>query len=302
MSAALPFEAAYKWISNVSSSIGLIVVNKFMLAILPSPVTLSGLHAISTMTYSRLRIERNDVETRRASNLPRRQKMSFVVVAVVAIASLNLSLMLNEVGCYQLAKLLQVPTVLIFEKIFFSRRMSCKLIGAISTVVGGVAFATIHKFSANTLGSMMAVAATVSTGMQQILIADYQARYQITSTELLAEVSPLMGGVFLVMGPSLDFYITGTNLLNFVWTRQTAALVVTSCLLAVWVNVSAYICIGSFSALTFQVIGHVKTATIVFVGWLIFGDVVRTQQVAGLCIAMSGIFAYTRIKDDQDEL
>ena len=37
-------------------------------------------------------------------------------------------------------------------------------------------------------------------------------------------------------------------------------------------------CIGTFSALSFQVIGHVKTVFIFFFGWLLFDIPVTLQQ------------------------
>ena len=190
--------------------------------------------------------------------------------------------MLNEIGRYQLAKLLQIPVVIFLEKLIFNRRVSFRRILAISVVIDGVAVATLRKFSTYPMGSAVAFAATITTGTQQILIADYQTRYEISSTEFLAEVSLLMGGVLFAIWPALDFYITGTNLINLAWSMPTIALLLTSCLLAVWVNISAYICIGALSALTFQVNGHIKTATIVFAGWLLFGDMVYMQQVIGM--------------------
>ena len=62
----------------------------------------------------------------------------FTATANASIISLNLSLMLNAVGFYQIAKLLIIPFVCGVERIWLGRRFSREVTAAIATVVIGV--------------------------------------------------------------------------------------------------------------------------------------------------------------------
>ena len=44
-----------------------------------------------------------------------------------------------------------------------------------------------------------------------------------------------------------------------------------SCFIAIGVNLSQFICIGRFSAVSFQVLGHMKTVLVLSLGFLFFG-------------------------------
>jgi hypothetical protein len=50
-----------------------------------------------------------------------------------------------------------------------------------------------------------------------------------------------------------------------------------SCIVAVGVNASQFICIGRFSAVTFQVLGHMKTILVLVLGFLFFNDSTSLQ-------------------------
>lgn len=63
----------------------------------------------------------------------------FSVVASISIASLNLSLLVNSVGFYQIAKLLIIPFVCIVELFWFGRRFTPPVVGSILLVILGVA-------------------------------------------------------------------------------------------------------------------------------------------------------------------
>ena len=63
----------------------------------------------------------------------------FTATANASIISLNLSLMLNAVGFYQVAKLLIIPFVCGVERAWFGRRFSRQVTAAVAVVVVGVA-------------------------------------------------------------------------------------------------------------------------------------------------------------------
>ena len=66
-----------------------------------------------------------------------------------------------------------------------------------------------------------------------------------------------------------------------------------SCSLAVFCNVSQYLCIGRFSAVTFQVLGHMKTVCVLTLGWLLFDSELTLKNILGVVLAVVGMVVYS---------
>jgi solute carrier family 35 protein E3 len=62
----------------------------------------------------------------------------FSVIANLSIASLNVSLLVNSVGFYQIAKLLIIPFVAVMELLWFRRRFTPEVVASMVVVVIGV--------------------------------------------------------------------------------------------------------------------------------------------------------------------
>lgn len=70
-------------------------------------------------------------------------------------------------------------------------------------------------------------------------------------------------------------------------------LIVLSCGIAVGTNLSQFICIGRFTAVSFQVIGHMKTILVLILGFTLFGrEGINVQVVLGMIIAIVGMIWY----------
>ena len=60
-----------------------------------------------------------------------------------------------------------------------------------------------------------------------------------------------------------------------------------SCSIAVGTNLSQFICIGRFSAVSFQVLGHMKTILVLILGFTFFGkEGLNAHVVIGMIIAV----------------
>jgi drug/metabolite transporter (DMT)-like permease len=66
-----------------------------------------------------------------------------------------------------------------------------------------------------------------------------------------------------------------------------------SCTLAVFCNVSQYLCIGRFSAVSFQVLGHMKTLCVLTLGWLLFDSELTFKNIMGMVLAVVGMVIYS---------
>jgi drug/metabolite transporter (DMT)-like permease len=62
---------------------------------------------------------------------------------------------------------------------------------------------------------------------------------------------------------------------------------------AVGTNLSQFICIGRFTAVSFQVLGHMKTVLVLFLGFFLFGrDGLSIKVVLGMLLAIVGMIWY----------
>jgi solute carrier family 35 protein E3 len=59
--------------------------------------------------------------------------------------------------------------------------------------------------------------------------------------------------MLLVVGPFIDQAVSQQWIANYTWTTPALQQLLLSCGLAVLVNVSQFMCLGRFSAVTFQV-------------------------------------------------
>ena len=79
---------------------------------------------------------------------------------------------------------------------------------------------------------------------------------------------------------------------DYAWTSRAALTLLISCTAAVAVNVSQFACLGRFSAVSFQVLGHAKTVAVLLGGWALLGDKISVKQAAGMALAVAGMVAY----------
>ena len=69
--------------------------------------------------------------------------------------------------------------------------------------------------------------------------------------------------------------------------------IILSCTIAVGTNLSQFICIGRFTAVTFQVLGHMKTILVLILGFIFFGkEGLNLHVVLGMIIAIAGMVWY----------
>ncbi|CAF5216010.1 unnamed protein product, partial [Rotaria magnacalcarata] len=81
------------------------------------------------------------------------------------------------------------------------------------------------------------------------------------------------------------------------------AAILASGIVAFAVNLSVYWVIKNTSALTYNMIGHMKTVSILVGGFLIFKDNLNFKQLLGILLTLSGLFSYTFVKmGEQNQL
>lgn len=56
---------------------------------------------------------------------------------------------------------------------------------------------------------------------------------------------------------------------------------------------SQYLCIGRFSAVSFQVLGHMKTVCVLILGWILFDSALTFKNMCGMGLAIVGMVVYS---------
>ncbi|XP_008796458.2 UDP-rhamnose/UDP-galactose transporter 1 [Phoenix dactylifera] len=282
------------WAMNVVSSVGLIMANKQLMSsagyAFYFATTLTGFHFGVTAFVG---FVSNATGFSSAKHVPLWELLWFSIVANTSITGMNLSLMLNSVGFYQISKLSMIPVVCVMEWILHSKNYSKEVKMAVVAVVVGVGVCTVTDVKVNAKGFLCACVAVLSTSLQQISIGSLQKKYSIGSFELLSKTAPIQAISLLLLGPLIDYYLNGKSIIKYNFSSGAIFFILLSCALAVFCNMSQYLCIGRFSATSFQVLGHMKTICVLMLGWLLFDSQLTLKNIMGMVIAIVGMVIYS---------
>ncbi|KOM40821.1 hypothetical protein LR48_Vigan04g101900 [Vigna angularis] len=283
---------AASWLFNVVTSVGIILVNKALMATygFSFATTLTGLHFATTTLLTLILKSLGYIQT---SHLPLSDIIKFVLFANFSIVGMNVSLMWNSVGFYQIAKLSMIPVSCFLEVVLDNVRYSRDTKLSIVLVLLGVAVCTVTDVSVNAKGFIAALIAVWSTALQQYYVHYLQRKYSIGSFNLLGHTAPAQAGSLLLVGPFLDYWLTGKRVDAYGYGLTSTLFIILSCTIAVGTNLSQFICIGRFTAVSFQVLGHMKTILVLILGFIFFGkEGLNLHVVLGMIVAIAGMVWY----------
>lgn len=283
---------AASWMFNVVTSVGIIIVNKALMATygFSFATTLTGLHFATTTLLTLFLRWLGYIQP---SHLPLPDLLRFVLFANFSIVGMNVSLMWNSVGFYQIAKLSMIPVSCFLEVVLDKVRYSRDTKLSISLVLLGVAVCTVTDVSVNAKGFIAALIAVWSTALQQYYVHFLQRKYSLGSFNLLGHTAPAQAASLLLVGPFLDYWLTNKRVDAYGYSITSVLFIVLSCSIAVGTNLSQFICIGRFTAVSFQVLGHMKTILVLILGFIFFGkEGLNLHVVLGMIIAIVGMIWY----------
>ncbi|XP_058758527.1 UDP-rhamnose/UDP-galactose transporter 6 [Vicia villosa] len=283
---------AAAWMFNVVTSVGIIIVNKALMGGygFSFATTLTGLHFVTTTLMT---IVLRMLGYIQPSHLPLSELLKFVFFANFSIVGMNVSLMWNSVGFYQIAKLSMIPVSCLLEVCLDKIRYSRDTKLSIGVVLLGVGVCTVTDVSVNTKGFVAAFIAVWSTSLQQYYVHYLQRKYSLSSFSLLGHTAPAQAGSLLLLGPLLDYWLTNNRVDRYAYDTPSVMFIILSCTIAVGTNLSQFICIGRFTAVSFQVLGHMKTILVLVMGFFFFGkEGLNLHVVVGMIIAVVGMMWY----------
>eukprot|EP00670_Eutreptiella_braarudii_P011955 CAMPEP_0174330224 /NCGR_PEP_ID=MMETSP0810-20121108/16485_1 /TAXON_ID=73025 ORGANISM="Eutreptiella gymnastica-like, Strain CCMP1594" /NCGR_SAMPLE_ID=MMETSP0810 /ASSEMBLY_ACC=CAM_ASM_000659 /LENGTH=337 /DNA_ID=CAMNT_0015445221 /DNA_START=33 /DNA_END=1046 /DNA_ORIENTATION=- len=295
-----PVRSVAMWSLNVLSGVCIIIVNKKLMGSkgynFNFPTCLCALHFLFTSMSSKVGTKLGICSPPDKSIIfPWRDLWTFTVVANLSIISLNTSLMFNSIVLYQISKLAIVPFTCLVEMAWYSRQFSMATIFCIVLTLVGMAMVSISELrvSTNTIGVVIALSSIVFAGLQQLLCRHYQTKHNMPSNDLLAQTALAQGSTLMIFGPVMDFLFSQRWVSTYEFSDIRAFhFLLLSCVLAMGVNFSQFLVLGKFSAVTFQLMGHLKTMLVLILGWYFFGGIVTVTQTTGMCLAIGGMVGY----------
>jgi len=290
---------------NIVSVTGIVMINKqvFKEYNFHFPITLVMIHTIVTFLGLSLASSLGFFEKKQMPVQPRMiLAASFVFYNAASLINLNV----NTVGFYQISKILITPCVMVCNFLIYQEGTDSMVKLSVAIMLMGVYMATVTDVDVDMIGFIIGMAAVIGAAQQQILIGKMQKRLKASANQLLVSYTPFVV-VMLACSTPIDMQLPENQGLGFeaykVWyanhcTVGAMMTIFLSACLGLTVSLSTFLLIGATSPLTYNIVGHLKTVSILTMGVLFFGDSMSTKKFFGICFALTGVIMYSKIKLD----
>lgn len=206
---------------------------------------------------------------------------------------MNLNLAYNSVGFYQLSKLGTIPITVSLEYFVFRKTVSARVAFALLIISAGVAIATVTDLSFNFKGTVFAVIGVVITSVSQVFFDPLRKEIDCDALQTLYHTSPLIAAGMLLCSPAFGELDVIRNADMHV---PLIIMIVLSCITAIAVNVSNYAVLSRISALSYTILGHFKTLSILVLGAVLFDSKPGWKSIGGTVLALGGVMLYSELK------
>ncbi|EPE36188.1 Multidrug resistance efflux transporter EmrE [Glarea lozoyensis ATCC 20868] len=209
----------------------------------------------------------------------------------------NLSLAFSTVTFYQVARILLTPTVALMNFVLYRSTLPRGAVLALIPACVGVGMVSYYDSlpsadanikTTSTLGVIFAFSGIFASSLYTVWIASYHKKLQMNSMQLLFNQAPLAAFMLLYVIPFVDTFPTWTEVPINRWV-----MIMMSGLFACVINMSQFFIIAQTGPVSSTVVGHVKTCTIVALGWMMSGRAVGDKSVLGVFVAVGGIITYS---------
>ncbi|KAF2012549.1 TPT-domain-containing protein [Aaosphaeria arxii CBS 175.79] len=202
----------------------------------------------------------------------------------------NLSLTYNSIGFYQLAKVMTTPCVVLLNFVLFRKTVTRWMLAAILATCIGVSFTINEAAKTQLFGVIIATMAFCSTALYQIWIGKKIEDFAVSAPQLLLNQAPIS---VLLLIPFVPFFDQMPDL--SLVPNKILYSVCASGIMASLLNLSQFLIIGRTSALTFNIVSHLKTIMILSIGWYSEGKILSPREWLGVLLALGGGWMYSHL-------
>ncbi|KAJ0163424.1 Solute carrier family 35 member E3 [Colletotrichum tanaceti] len=292
--------SAVVWMTvNTLATIGIVFTNK---AIFSDPqwklcqltfasfhflVTFLTLHILSRPTF--------------AYFIPRRAAIKDLLPLSVAmclnVILPNLSLAFSSVTFYQIARILLTPTVALMNFVLYKATLPRNAVMALIPACFGVGMVSYYDSlptkddnikTTSTLGVFFAFTGIFASSLYTVWIASYHRKLQMSSMQLLYNQAPIASFLLLYVIPFVDTFPDWVHVPGNRWI-----MIGMSGVFASLINISQFFIIAQTGPVSSTVVGHLKTCTIVGLGWMVSGRAIGDKSILGVFVAIGGIIGYS---------
>lgn len=288
-------------IVNTLATIGIVFTNKSIFSdssLRFTQLTFAAFHFFITwLTLFTLSKPRFAMFTPKRATI--REIIPLAIAMALNVILPNLSLAFSTVTFYQVARILLTPTVALMNFIIYKATLPRKAILALIPACLGVGMVSYYdsKPAANSnvkttssLGVIFACVGIFASSLYTIWIASYHKKLNMNSMQLLYNQAPLAAFMLLYIIPFVDTFPVWTEVPVNRWV-----MIMMSGIFAALINMSQFFIIAQTGPVSSTVVGHVKTCSIVAIGWAISGRAVGDKALVGVFIALGGIITYSII-------
>eukprot|EP01001_Neometanema_parovale_P007314 NODE_3623_length_1187_cov_236.701128_g3441_i0.p1 GENE.NODE_3623_length_1187_cov_236.701128_g3441_i0~~NODE_3623_length_1187_cov_236.701128_g3441_i0.p1 ORF type:complete len:363 (-),score=30.32 NODE_3623_length_1187_cov_236.701128_g3441_i0:98-1114(-) len=277
---------------NLCSSVSIILVNKWLFTAFrfkfPSLIVAIDQVAVSIFCFIAQKCGAFE-----AVSIDSRTIFFMAFTSTMSNVGANISLHLNSVGTYQVAKLTTVPMTCVIEYLWFGTQYSYQILATLAILLVSIGIATITDVQLSVAGLMFGLTGALGTTLYSIIVKDLQRETKITGIQIVLKIS---GWIALCEAPFVAILDDVGDLSRYPFTPIVLLLVLVTCILALALNVSYISVVDATSPLTLQVLGHVKTILIVALGILLFSSKVVLKNLIGIGLALCAVIVYSYYK------
>eukprot|EP00188_Purpureofilum_apyrenoidigerum_P006397 Plantae.Rhodophyta-Purpureofilum_apyrenoidigerum.ctg9904.p1 GENE.Plantae.Rhodophyta-Purpureofilum_apyrenoidigerum.ctg9904~~Plantae.Rhodophyta-Purpureofilum_apyrenoidigerum.ctg9904.p1 ORF type:complete len:391 (+),score=78.51 Plantae.Rhodophyta-Purpureofilum_apyrenoidigerum.ctg9904:95-1267(+) len=295
--AVIDMRVAACMLLNFTSSTGIVIVNKIVMDKFGFnfATTLTCFHF--AMTFLCLLVCAS-TKVFSVKKLPIGPTFKLAAASAGFVVLTNLSLQHNSVGFYQIAKVMTTPTVVLIEAIVYQKYLESNLRWSLLPVCCGVMITAVTDFKLNKVGTLYAIAGVIVTSFYQIWSGSLQKGLDCNALQLQFYTAPMSALFISPFLSILDNYNRSRpdSIFYYTFTPTNLMYIALTGVIAFLVNISIFLVIGKSSPLTYNILGHAKTSFIIMSDFMIFGRPRNLKNVAGVAIALCGVFWYTHLK------
>lgn len=209
----------------------------------------------------------------------------------------NFSLAFCTVTVYQLCRVLLTPLTAIINYVFYSATIPRKAALALVPVCIGVGVTSYYDTkpvdpatvegpvqTTSAIGVIFALSGVCASSAYTVLIGAYHKKLQMSSSQLLLNQAPISSVMLLFAVPMVDRIPVLVDVPQYRWL-----MILMSGGFAALINISQFFIVAGSGPVSSTVVGHLKTVSIVTIGWAMSGRGLNDMGALGILVTVAGI-------------
>lgn len=136
---------------------------------------------------------------------------------------------------------------------------------------------------------MFALSGVCASSVYTVLIGAYHKKLSMSSSQLLLNQAPISSVMLLFAVPFVDKIPVFHTVPTYRWV-----MILMSGGFAALINISQFFIVAGSGAVSSTVVGHLKTVSIVSLGWAFSGRGATDKGLLGILITVAGIIGYVQ--------